>query len=128
MELSRRWQHASNPMVYRDANWASEPLQQALQLHDLTVEQMEVIAGILAEHEVAWERISDEMVSVRDELRGFGALSPSDTYEDYHVLDQRFKKLEFDREEVNLRALRRLSRYLTPEQRERIRALRILED
>lgn len=127
-QLRRSWKRASNPMVYRDPNEAGAPIRQVLQLDDLTGEQAGAIATVLAEYDVAWETLSDEMATVRDSLKRFGALTGPETYDDFHVLDQRYKRLEFEREETNLRALRRLSRFLTPSQRERIRALRRLEE
>ena len=126
--FAQSWKRESNPTVYRDPNEAGNPLRQALEIDDLTGEQIGAIASILAEYEVSWEQLSDEMAGVREKIKEFGALSGPETYDDFRVLEQRYKQLEFEREETNLRALRRLALYLSPEQRVRIRALQRLEE
>ena len=126
--FERSWKRESNPAVYRDLNEVGGPIRQALELDDLTGEQVGAIASILAEYEVAWEKLSDEMATVYEEIKDFGALSGPETYDGFHALEQRFKQLEFEREEANRRALRRLALYLSPEQRLRIRALQRLEE
>ena len=45
----------------------------------------------------------------------------------WRALDQRYRASDFERKEASLRALRRLSRYLQPDQRLKIRGLRRIE-
>ena len=124
----RTWKRASNPTVYRDAGSASQPIRQGLELSDLTPDQVGAIATVMAEYEVDWEKLSDEMATVREAMKKFGALSAPDEYGEYQKFEQRYKQLEFQRNELNERALRRLALYLSPEQRLKIRALRRLEE
>ena len=122
------WDAASNPIVYRDSNSATPAMEQALALADLNEDQREVLGEILAEYRGEWSGISREMASVRVEMSRFGANTPPDEYDGWQALSERYRALEFQRDETSLRALRRLSRYLEPDQRARIRALRRIED
>ena len=122
------WDVASNPIVYRDQNDSGPALDQALALDDLGDEQAEVIREIGADYRIEWTRLSREMAELRGKMSGFGAGTPPEEFDDWRELQQRYQALEFQRDEASLRALRRLARYLEPDQRSRIRALRRLED
>ena len=103
------------------------PIDLALQFSDLTSEQLDAIAEVLAEYDREWNRLSSEMVVLKKQLNGFGANSSPDEYGTWQALQQRYAALDFERNEASHRALRRLHRYLTPEQRRRIRALDRIE-
>ena len=77
------------------------------------------------DHHSEWNSISDEMVSTNESLKRFGALSDVDSYETWRILEQKFSRLEFERREIDLRALRRLALYLNDEQR---RGFPLLQD
>ena len=121
------WKRATNPYVYRDPNSATVPIDLALQFSDLTSEQLDAIAEVLAEYDREWNRLSSDMVVLKKQLNGFGANSSPDEYGTWQALQQRYAALDFERNEASHRALRRLHRYLTPEQRRRIRALDRIE-
>ena len=121
------WKRATNPYVYRDPNSATVPIDLSLQFSDLTSEQLDAIAEVLAEYDREWNRLSSDMVVLKKQLNGFGANSSPDEYGTWQALQQRYAALDFERNEASHRALRRLHRYLTPEQRRRIRALDRIE-
>ena len=114
------WDVASNPIVYRDQNDSGPALDQALALDDLGDEQAEVIREIGADYRIEWTRLSREMAELRGKMSGFGAGTPPEEFDDWRELQQRYQALEFQRDEASLRALRRLARYLEPDQRSRI--------
>lgn len=117
------WKRASNPMVYRGAEDAGALITRALELQDLTDDQMVALSQVLEDHRVDWNAISDEMASLNEMLRSFGALSDEDSFETWRVLEQSYSRLEFERREVDMRALRRLSLYLDAAQRKRFPSL-----
>ena len=122
------WKRSSNPMVYRTGDDAGVMLDRALQLETLTGDQRVALTQVLEDHRADWNVISDEMASVNQLLRGFGALSEEDSFETWRVLEQTFSRLNFERREVDLRALRRLSLYLDATQRKRFPGLVILDE
>ena len=124
---TRAWKQASNPYVYRDANCAIAPIEQVLQIPDLSSEQLDAVAAILAEYDAEWSALCEDMVVIREKMKMFGADSSPEDYDLWRTLDADYRALEFRRDEASIKALRRVSRYLEPEQRSRVRALRRLE-
>ena len=122
------WKRASNPMVYRTGNDAGVLIDRALELDDLTDDQFVALSQVRDDHRSDWDAISGEMASVNEMLRGFGALSDEDSFESWRVLEQTFSRLEFERREIDMRALRRLSLYLRDAQRKRFPSLLDLEE
>lgn len=122
------WKRASNPMVYRTGDDAGLMLDRALQMETLTDDQKVALTQVLEDHRADWNAISDEMASVNQLLRGFGALSDEDSFETWRVLEQTFSRLDFERREVDMRALRRLSLYLDANQRKRFPGLVNLDE
>ena len=122
------WKRASNPMVYRTGNDAGVLIDRALELDDLTDDQFVALSQVRDDHRSDWDAISGEMASVNEMLRGFGALSDEDSFESWRVLEQTFSRLEFERREIDMRALRRLSLYLRDVQRKRFPSLLDLEE
>ena len=122
------WKRASNPMVYRTEVDAGVMLDRALQLETLTDDQRVALTQVLEDHRADWNVISDEMASVNQLLRSFGALSDEDSFETWRVLEQTFSRLNFERREVDMRALRRLSLYLDATQRRRFPGLVTLDE
>jgi hypothetical protein len=127
-EFSLAWKRASNPYVYRDGNCATVPLEQALQIPDLTSEQLDAVAEVLADYDGEWLAYSSDMASIRNRMKAFGANSTTEEYDLWRQLDAEYRSLDFSRNEASIKALRRAARYLEPEQRKRIRALRLLAE
>ena len=115
--LDESWKRASNPMVYRTGDDAGATLGRACEIEDLSDEQSVALERVLMDHRTEWNSISDEMASINESLKRFGALSEVDSYENWRILEQQFSRLEFERREIDLRALRRLALYLNDEQR-----------
>ena len=121
------WNRSANPLVYRDPNAAFESIEQALRLPDLTSDQLDAIAKLLDEYDRSWNELSIRMASVHAEKKRFGANTDEEAFDQWRALDQRYRASDFERKEASLRALRRLSRYLQPDQRLKIRGLRRIE-
>jgi len=122
------WKRSSNPMVYRTSEGVEAVLQKAMELDDLTDDQSVALSQVLEDHRSDWNAISDEMADLNLMLRSFGALSDEDAYENWRVLERNFSRLEFERREVDMRALRRLGLYLNDGQRERFPSLRDFDE
>ena len=125
--FDRLWMVASHPLVFRGALDAMPALQSALDLPDLSPEQVESISKAMVEYELAWRQLSEAMVEVDREMSGFGAQSDEADYERWRTLEQSFKSSAFNRDQAGMSALRQLYLYLTPEQRARVPALRGVE-
>jgi hypothetical protein len=123
------WNRAANPLVYRDPNAAFGSIEQALRLPDLTSDQLDAIAKLLDEYDRAWNELSSRMSSMHAEKKRFGANTNAneEAFDEWRALDQRYRASKFERNEASLRALRRLSRYLQPDQRLKIRGLRRID-
>ena len=98
------------------------------EMDDLGDDQMVALSQVFEDHQMEWTRISDEMASINQLLRGFGALSDESTFDSWRTLEQSFSRLEFERREVDMRALRRLSLYLNTDQRKRFPVLQNFDD
>ncbi len=122
----RAYQRAAFPSLYRDQGNAEPALMAALDLDDLTPEQLASIDEILKDHRLEYDRICDEMVrQARDNLSGNLASGPFDGggFRAMQEMQNSLKKLKFDRSELSASSLRRLKAVLTPEQAQRVPAM-----
>ena len=126
--FDRDWNRAENPVVYRDPNAAFESLERALALSDLDADQLDAVARVLAGYDERWNELSMEMASLHRAKSEYGARTSPEDWSEWKLLDDRYRALELERYEASLRALRRVARYLRPEQRARVPALEAILD
>jgi hypothetical protein len=124
-----RLEQGGQPTGLPDPNAAFGSIEQALRLPDLTSDQLDAIAKLLDEYDRAWNELSSRMSSMHAEKKRFGANTNAneEAFDEWRALDQRYRASKFERNEASLRALRRLSRYLQPDQRLKIRGLRRID-
>jgi hypothetical protein len=111
---------AANPNIYRDASDIRPVFERVLQLNDLGVQQRERIKTLSEDFSGSWSDLSRRMTTTNpwsvsvmtDDLDGQRAFQDD---------MNRYEQLDFRRQELSGRTLRRLARLLDVEQRGRFR-------
>jgi uncharacterized protein (UPF0335 family) len=119
--LKEAYNHAAFPTVYDDPQGAGRFLATALKLRDLDEQQRSGIDAIITEYRPAYRRLADqiaEIYAVSDDSTGGFDRERMRTYMERR---NRLEVLDFERQELNAKALRQLREVLTDEQEARLR-------
>jgi Spy/CpxP family protein refolding chaperone len=119
--LDTAYKHAAFPSIYNDPDGADRYLTTALQLRDLGESQRDGIDAIIAEYRPAYEKLAEQIAEIHaaraDEGNDFGR----ERWRTYQEQRNRIEVLDFERRELNAKALRQLREVLTDEQVQRLR-------
>jgi hypothetical protein len=122
-EIRHAFRLAAFPMVYGDQASVEMHLTRAQELGDLQPEQRRQLDELAATYRPAYERLSTEMV----DIVGQGGMNTigfdTDDWQEYQKRQEQVQKLLFDRNELNYRAISRLSAILHEDQVARIGGL-----
>lgn len=118
---------ASFPSIYRDQASAKPALEAALALADLSPEQEQQIADMLAKYEKEWLERSHRMADATSEFTQ-GDFSTQEGQQIWMNANMKVERARFDRDELSGRTLRRLARLLRADQRRHVHALRGIEE
>jgi Spy/CpxP family protein refolding chaperone len=119
--LDRAYSHAAFPSIYSDPDSADRYLTTALQLRDLDESQRDGIDAIIAEYRPAHEKVADQIAEIHAARADEGNDFDRERWRTYQEQRNRIEVLDFERQEINAKALRRLREVLTDEQVERLR-------
>ncbi|MDG2030442.1 MAG: hypothetical protein P8J45_05495 [Phycisphaerales bacterium] len=124
--FEKNWRLKSYPQVYRDPSNCSPIFKRARALGTVSQEQTARILALEVEYELAWEDLCDRMVKQMSAQPRASDWRDPETRD--RMMDQmsRMERIQFERDELSVRTLRRLARLLDAEQRSRIRELRAL--
>lgn len=120
--LQRAYNRKAFPSVYNNPESAERFITAAARLADLSDHQRKAIQTISREFRDAYEPLGGQMANLSE--RGVAALGVYDdpaVLGDYRRRRQELALLEFDRNELDAKALRRLHSILTVEQQARIK-------
>jgi Spy/CpxP family protein refolding chaperone len=118
--IETAYKHAAFPGVYDDPDRADRYLTTALQLRDLDERQRTGIDAILAEYRPAYETLSDQIAEIHAAREEAGTGFDPERWQAYREQRNRIDVLDFERRELNAKALRRLREVLTDEQEARL--------
>ncbi|MEE9131385.1 MAG: hypothetical protein V3T84_15310 [Phycisphaerales bacterium] len=119
--LQRAYNRKAFPSVYNNPESAERFITAAGRLADLSDQQRHAIQTISREYRDAYEPLGGQMAILSE--RGGAALGVYDdpaVLRDYRRRRQELALLEFDRQELDAKALRRVRSILTPEQLARL--------
>ncbi|MHC4080781.1 MAG: hypothetical protein ACYSU2_05635 [Planctomycetota bacterium] len=119
--LDAAYKHAAFPTIYRDPDGADRYLTTALQLRDLDENQRGRIDAIIGEFRPAYEKVADQIAEIHAAWEDGGADFDRERWRTYQERRNRIEVLEFERQELNAKALRQLREVLTDEQVQRLR-------
>jgi Spy/CpxP family protein refolding chaperone len=119
--LDQAYSHAAFPSIYNDPDGADRFLATALQLRDLGESQREGIDAIIAEYRPAYEKVADQIAEIHAARADDGNDFDRERWRTYQEQRNRIEVLDFERQELNAKALRQLREVLTDEQVERLR-------
>jgi Spy/CpxP family protein refolding chaperone len=119
--LNAEYKHSAFPTIYRDPDGADRYLATALQLRDLDENQRGRIDAIIDEHRPAYEKVADQIAEIHAAWEDGGADFDRERWRSYQERRNRIEVLEFERQELNAKALRQLREVLTDEQVQRLR-------
>ena len=125
--IRRAYFRAAFPRVYGDRRSAVPLLEKAGDLNDLTETQRSDLATIQREFLPAYEAASERMVEINREA---GLVVPGSDPEQWQSWQDRRNQLErvsFERDELSMKAVRRLKQVLTEDQVRRIPGLSAYE-
>ncbi|MFO0873838.1 MAG: hypothetical protein U0575_07685 [Phycisphaerales bacterium] len=120
--IARGYNRAAFPTVYGDKRSAGTLIERARNLGDLGEQQTKDLAALDDEFMPAYEAIADKMVEIQRE----GANPIGGETADWQAWQERQNKiarLRFERDEVSMKAVRKLKQILTEEQIKRIPGL-----
>jgi Spy/CpxP family protein refolding chaperone len=119
--LDTAYKHAAFPTIYSDPNGADRFLTTALQLRDLDESQRSRIDAIIGEYRPAYEKAADQIAEIHAAWEDGGGDFDRERWRTYQERRNRIEVLEFERQEINAKALRKLREVLTDEQQQRLR-------
>jgi hypothetical protein len=111
---------AANPNIYRDASDIRPVFERVLQLNDLGVEQRDRIKTLSEDFSGSWSDLSRRMTTTNP-WSGTVMTDDLDGQRAFQDDMNRYEQLDFRRQELSGRTLRRLARLLDAEQRGRFR-------
>ena len=100
---------------------ADRYLTTAQQLRDLDESQRDRIDAIIAEYRPALEKLADQIAEIHAAWEDAGADVDQERWRTYREQRNRIEVLDFERQELNAKALRQLREVLTDEQEQRLR-------
>jgi hypothetical protein len=119
--LEDAYQLAAFPSIYDDPDGADRFLATALQLRDLDDSQRTGIDAIIGEYRPAYRELAGKIAAIyaasEDSPGGFDR----EMWRTYQERRNRLEVLNFERDELNAKALRQLRELLTDEQEARLR-------
>jgi len=119
--LDQAYSHAAFPSIYNDPDRADRYLATALQLRDLGESQRDGIDAIIAEYRPAYEKLADQIAEIHAARADDGNDFDRERWRTYQEQRNRIEVLDFERQELNAKALRLLREVLTDEQVQRLR-------
>jgi len=114
---------AAHPRVYDDPICVDEQLNAAMDLDDLTGEQRSRLTELAATYRPEYERLSQEMVEVSRSVHIDPLSSETKDWEAWQEKQHRMQQLNFERNEINFRAINRLKAMLREDQLQRLGGL-----
>jgi Spy/CpxP family protein refolding chaperone len=120
-QLDQAYNHAAFPSIYDDPDGADRYLTTALQLRDLGESQRDGIDAIIAEYRPAYEKLAEQIAEIHAARADEGNDFDRERWRTYQEQRNRIEVLDFERQELNAKALRQLREVLTDEQVERLR-------
>jgi Spy/CpxP family protein refolding chaperone len=119
--LKRAYNHAAFPTVYDDPDRADRHLATSLQLRDLDDNQRSRIDAIIGEYRPAYEEVADRIAALYAAQEDAGTGFDPQRWRADREQRNRLEVLDFERQELNAKALRQLREVLTDEQETRLR-------
>jgi len=119
--LDQAYRHSAFPSIYDDPDGADRFLTTALQLRDLGESQRDGIDAIIAEYRPAYEKLADQIAEIHAARADDGNDFDRQRWRTYQEQRNRIEVLDFERQELNAKALRQLREVLTDEQVQRLR-------
>lgn len=121
--IRRAYDLAAFPSIYRDAAALDRRLTAALELDDLTTDQRERLVELGGPYRAEYEQLSRRMIEqLGTSTVNLVGLGP-EAFNDWQQRQQQLVKIQFDRNELNSRAISRLRAILTEAQIHRIGGL-----
>ena len=121
--FTSRMREAAHPRIYRDASDLRPVFALVLRLDDLTDEQRERIESIEDDFGDSWGDLSRRMSRI-DPFVSFVMTADMEAQRALHDSMNRYEQLDFQRQELAGRFLRKLARLLGEEQRARFRVFK----
>jgi hypothetical protein len=127
-ELQRTYNRKAFASVYRDTRSAERHLTAALALEDLTSQQRTQVQEITAEFQSNYDAISEKLVELEASRQDMSATPENRDWRGMGDQMRNREKLQFDRNDVNDKAVSKLRAALTEEQIARLGGLEIAEE
>jgi hypothetical protein len=127
-ELQRAYNRKAFAGVYRDSRSAERHLSEALALEDLSPQQRTQVQEIAAEFHANYDAVSEKLVELEANRTDFSAAAENRDWRGVGDQMRAREKLQFDRNDVNDKAISKLRAALTEEQIARLGGLEIAED
>ncbi|MHC4217458.1 MAG: hypothetical protein ACYSU7_03290 [Planctomycetota bacterium] len=119
--LQDAYQHAAFPSIYDDPDGAGRFLATALQLRDLDDNQRAGIDAIIGEYHPAYRELAGKIAEIHAASEDTPGGFDRERWRTYQERRNRIEVLNFERDELNAKALRKLREVLTDEQQARLR-------
>lgn len=121
-QLRRAYKRASYPVVYQDMNSGERYISAAFKLRDITDNQSMSIKMYELEFQPQYEKLCDKLVDIYEYSISTSAAvyGNPEFWQEYQKRQQKVQVIQFDRNELNAKAKRRLRQILSPVQLERI--------
>lgn len=120
--IDRAFQRQCYPSIFSDPRAAEPFIEKALQLKDLTPDQRAQIETLSKEYTPAWFDLCQKMSALTIDQNPMTSGDPN-AWKEWQAKREQRDRLQFDRDELSIRAVRRLSMILTDEQRAQLRGL-----
>lgn len=117
------YQRLAFPSVYKDSGAMKKKINKSIDLNDLTAEQQASLVDLRAEYQPAYTEVSDRMLTLTRASPVRNMTSDREDWSKYSEFHDKFERLQFERAELNSRALLRLRAVLTEAQIEAIGGL-----
>lgn len=116
--ILRAYRRAAFPDVFRDAGSVEKYLDNALALDSISPDQRNSLIDLQAEYIPSYDELCMTMLNLSRRAPASRFTGDSEGWRKYQEFNDRMQKLNFERRELNSRALLRLRQILTAEQME----------